>query len=349
MIEDDLITLYRSGSCARSGKGHAQTRIRPRWLQNTFFIATAQTVFDMIGIFRFLSHFPLRVLHALGAVMGWLVYGLSARFRKRWNENRAQAGLSASQVRGGIAHNGRMMLELPRLWLGKPVPTFWQGLEHVEQAYAQQRGVVFLTPHLGCFEITAQMIAKSFHEQHGDLTVMYRPPNQRWMTEMMTYVRNRPGLRAVPTNLTGVRQMVRELRQGRAVGILPDHVPPEGQGLWAPFFGRPAYTMTLAAKLVHQTGAAVVFVWGERLPAARGYRLHCVPMQESLSADLQTAVTQINQAMETLILSAPDQYMWSYARYRHPRPQPAIAAEQTPAAQLPAANASANQEQEPSA
>ena len=349
MIEDDLITLYRSGSCARSGKGHAQTRIRPRWLQNTFFIATAQTVFDMIGIFRFLSHFPLRVLHALGAVMGWLVYGLSARFRKRWNENRAQAGLSASQVRGGIAHNGRMMLELPRLWLGKPVPTFWQGLEHVEQAYAQQRGVVFLTPHLGCFEITAQMIAKSFHEQHGDLTVMYRPPNQRWMTEMMTYVRNRPGLRAVPTNLTGVRQMVRELRQGRAVGILPDHVPPEGQGLWAPFFGRPAYTMTLAAKLVHQTGAVVVFVWGERLPAARGYRMHCVPMQEPLSADLQTAVTQINQAMEALILSAPEQYMWSYARYRNPRPQPIIAAEQTPAAQQPAAKASANQEQEPSA
>ena len=303
----------------------------------------------MIGIFRFLSHFPLRVLHVLGAVIGWLVYGLSARFRKRWNENRAQAGLSASQVRGGIAHNGRMMLELPRLWLGKPVPAFWQGIEHVEQAYAQQRGVVFLTPHLGCFEITAQMIAKSFHEQHGDLTVMYRPPNQRWMTEMMTYVRNRPGLRAVPTNLTGVRQMVRELRQGRAVGILPDHVPPEGQGLWAPFFGRPAYTMTLAAKLVHQTGAAVVFVWGERLPAARGYRMHCVPMQEPLSADLQTAVTQINQAMETLILSAPDQYMWSYARYRNPQPQPIIAAEQTPAAQQPAAKASANQEQEPSA
>ena len=177
---------------------------------------------------------------------------------------------------------------------------------------------------------------------------MYRPPNQRWMTEMMTYVRNRPGLRAVPTNLTGVRQMVRELRQGRAVGILPDHVPPEGQGLWAPFFGRPAYTMTLAAKLVHQTGAVVVFVWGERLPAARGYRMHCVPMQEPLSADLQTAVTQINQAMETLILSAPEQYMWSYARYRHPRPQPTVS-EQAPAAQRPPANASANQEQEPSA
>ena len=322
MIEDDLITLYRSGSCARSGKGHAQTRIRPRWLQNTFFIATAQTVFDMIGIFRFLSHFPLRVLHALGAVMWWLVYGLSARFRKRWNENRAQAGLSASQVRGGIAHNGRMMLELPRLWLGKPVPTFWQGLEHVEQAYAQQRGVVFLTPHLGCFEITAQMIAKSFHEQHGDLTVMYRPPNQRWMTEMMTYVRNRPGLRAVPTNLTGVRQMVRELRQGRAVGILPDHVPPEGQGLWAPFFGRPAYTMTLAGKLAQVKGVKALFFVGERLPNGQGFALHIEPLQGELNGDKAHDARIINQNVEYWIQRFPTQYLFMYNRYKRPAGAP---------------------------
>ena len=276
----------------------------------------------MTGIFRFLSHFPLGLLHAIGAVTGWLVYGLSARFRKRWHENCAQAGLSSHQARSGIAHNGRMMLELPRLWLGKPVPTFWQGVEHIEHAYAQRRGIVFLTPHLGCFEITAQMVAERFHAQYGDLTVMYRPPNQGWMAEMMTYVRNRPGLRTVPTTLAGVRQMVRELRQGRAVGLLPDHVPPQGQGVWAPFFGRPAYTMTLAAKLVHQTNATLIIVWGERLPAARGYCLHCMPMREPLSPDLQTAVTQINQAMEALILSAPDQYMWSYARYRNPRAQP---------------------------
>lgn len=293
----------------------------------------------MTGLFRILSRFPLWLLHAIGAAMGWVVYGLSGRFRKRWNENRAQAGLSARQVRGGIAHNGRMMLELPRLWLGQPVPTFWQGIEHIEHAYAQRRGIVFLTPHLGCFEITAQMVAERFHAQYGDLTVMYRPPRQGWMSEMMKHVRNRPGLRTVPTTLAGVRQMVRELRQGHAVGLLPDHVPPQGQGLWAPFFGRPAYTMTLAAKLVHQTGAMPIIVWGERLPAARGYRLHCVPMTELLSADLQTAVEQINRAMEALILTAPDQYMWSYPRYRHPRAQPGT--ESTAPAATPRAEADA--------
>ncbi|MDO5654126.1 MAG: lysophospholipid acyltransferase family protein, partial [Brachymonas sp.] len=80
----------------------------------------------MVGLFRFLSHFPLAWLHALGTASGWLAYLLSGRYRKRWHDNRKQAGLTAQQVRGAIAHNGRMMLELPRLWLGKPVPYFWQ-------------------------------------------------------------------------------------------------------------------------------------------------------------------------------------------------------------------------------
>lgn len=291
----------------------------------------------MVFLFRLFAHFPLRLLHAIGAVVGWLTYLSSSRYRKRWNENRAQAGLSAQQVRGAIAHNGRMLLELPRLWLGAPVPCEWTGEDVVQRAYAAGKGIVFLTPHLGCFEITAQVMAERFSPRYGTLTVLYRPAGERWLAEMMRSVRDRPGLRAVPVTLAGIRQMMRELRQGRAVGLLPDHVPPEGQGLWAPFFGRPAYTMTLAAKLVHQTGAEMVVVWGERLPAGRGYRLHCLPMPEQLSADLQTAVEQINHVMEQLILAAPNQYMWNYARYRQPRALVESADAQAPAADSSAA------------
>lgn len=294
----------------------------------------------MEGLFRFLSHVPLGLLHAMGVVAGWLSYGFSTRYRKRWHENRVQAGLSARQVRGAIAHNGRMLMELPRLWLGPPVPCEWMGEDVVRQAYAAGKGIVFLTPHLGCFEITAQAMAARFGPQYGDLTVLYRPAKERWMAEMMQHARDRPGLRAVPISLSGVRQMVRELRHGRAVGLLPDHVPPEGQGVWAPFFGRPAYTMTLAAKLVHQTGAAMVMVWGERLAAARGYCLHCLPMPEPLSGDLQAAVEQINRAVEQLILTAPDQYMWGYPRYRRPR------ALSGPVAALPAAGLPSRSAQE---
>ncbi|MGB4194729.1 MAG: lysophospholipid acyltransferase family protein, partial [Limnohabitans sp.] len=137
--------------------------------------------------------------------------------------------------------------------------------------------------------------------------------------EVMTLARQRPGLEAVPTTLAGVRQMIKALRSGRAVGLLPDQVPPEGMGQWAPFFGQSAYTMTLAARLALQTSARVVLIWGERLSWGRGYRLHTQALGHALSQDLDTAVVQINQAMESLILQCPSQYIWGYARYKNPR------------------------------
>jgi KDO2-lipid IV(A) lauroyltransferase len=187
------------------------------------------------------------------------------------------------------------------------------------QAYASGRGVVFLTPHLGCFEITAQALAERFAPQHGPLTVLYRPARQAGLAEVMLSARQRPGLAAVPTNLSGVRQMIKALRAGQAVGLLPDQVPPEGMGVWAPFFGKPAYTMTLAARLAAQTGAQVVLIWGERLPWGQGYRLHTGALGHDLSPELEVAVVQINQAMERLVLQRPGQYLWGYARYKQPR------------------------------
>jgi KDO2-lipid IV(A) lauroyltransferase len=113
--------------------------------------------------------------------------------------------------------------------------------------------------------------------------------------------------------------MIKALRAGRAVGLLPDQVPPQGMGQWAPFFGKPAYTMTLAARLATQTGARLVLVWGERLSWGRGYQMHVSLMQDGLATDLEKSVMQINQAMEALILSCPQQYLWGYARYKEPR------------------------------
>ena len=212
-----------------------------------------------------------------------------------------------------------MSAELPRLWFGAPAPVQWADDRAAVQAYASGRGVLFLTPHLGCFEITAQALAQRFGAEHGDLTVLYRPAREPGLAQVMESARNRPGLEAVPTTLAGVRQMIKALRAGRAVGLLPDQVPPEGMGQWAPFFGKPAYTMTLAARLAAQTGACVVLIWGERLPWGRGYRLHTSALAHELSADLDVAVVQINQAMERLVLQRPGQYLWGYARYRGPR------------------------------
>ena len=271
--------------------------------------------------FRFFSRWPLWALHALGQVGGWLAWLLSSVYRRRFLDNARQAGLGAAAVWPAIGQAGAMSMELPRLWAGAPVPVHWARDQAAVQAYASGQGVLFLTPHLGCFEITAQALAERFGAAHGPLTVLYRPARQAWLAKLMATARNRPALTAVPTTLAGVRQMIKALRAGQAVGLLPDQVPPEGMGQWTPFFGKPAYTMTLAARLALQTGAQVVLIWGERLPWGRGYRLHTETLGHALSDDLDVAVVQINQAMERLVLARPDQYLWGYARYKAPRPQ----------------------------
>ena len=273
----------------------------------------------MLRWFRFFSHWPLWALHLLGSAGGWLAWCLSGRYRGRFLHNARQAGLGLGGVWRAVGQAGRMSAELPRLWLGRTPALDWADDRAAVEAYASGQGVLFLTPHMGCFEITAQALALRFSAAHGPLTVLYRPARHAGLGEVMTLARQRPGLEAVPTTLSGVRHMIKALRAGRAVGLLPDQVPPEGMGQWAPFFGQPAYTMTLAARLALQTSARVVLIWGERLSWGRGYRLHTQALGHALSDDLDTAVVQINQAMESLILQCPSQYVWGYARYKTPR------------------------------
>ena len=167
--------------------------------------------------------------------------------------------------------------------------------------------------------LSVQAAARRWSGQHGPITILYRPARQPWLAQVMQTARNRPGIAAVPTTLQGVRQMLKALRRGEAVGLLPDQVPPQGLGLWSPFFGREAYTMTLAARLVQQTGASVILARCERLTFGRGYVLHLQDLAAPLAPELEAAVLQINQAMEQLIRQSPEQYLWGYARYKQPR------------------------------
>lgn len=273
----------------------------------------------MLALYRLVSGWPLGLLHAVGGMLGWITWLASPTYRRRFAGNSARAGYRFDQVRAAIAHAGRMAAETPRLWFGPPVPVEWDGTELLEAAYAARRGIVFMTPHLGCFEITAQAVAARYHAIHGPLTVLYRPARQPALAAVIDNARRRDGLETAPTTLAGVRQMIRTLRAGHAVGLLPDQVPPEGMGLWAPFFGQDAYTMTLAARLLLQTGATPLLVWGERLARGRGFRLHFRVLAEPLAGELAPAVAQINRAMEGLIRECPQQYLWGYGRYKTPR------------------------------
>ncbi len=269
--------------------------------------------------FRWCAKCPLVLLHGLGAGLGWLSFLFSPTYRRRFTANSRQAGYSPSQLRGAIAHAGRMVAELPVLWLGKPTPIVWTGQDVFDAAHESGKGIIFLTPHLGCFEITAQAIAARYAPQGKLIHVLYRPARFAWLQAVMAASRSRAGMQAVPATLAGVKALMKALRRGEALGILPDQVPPLGMGQWAPFFGQSAYTMSLPAKLAQQTGASLVLVWGERLPAGRGYAVHFSRFDEPLAQDLAQACAQINAAMERLVRQCPQQYLWGYARYKQPR------------------------------
>jgi KDO2-lipid IV(A) lauroyltransferase len=305
----------------------------------------------MNRLFALLARWPLAVLHPLGSALGWLAYGLSPSYRRRLKAHANQAGLTVRQRWQAVGHAGKMVGELPRLWgrprdlpLGDTVQ--WRHPECVEQAIAEGRGILLLTPHLGCFEVTAQAYAEWFGAIKP-ITALYRPAKQAWLAEMMKGARNRPGMLTSPATLSGVRNMLRALKKGETVGLLPDQVPPEGMGVWTPFFGRSAYTMTMAAKLVAQTGCAVVLLRGERLGWLARWRKGCdyivhasrvSPEVERVLAggDAAQSAAAVNRLMEEMIMQAPEQYLWGYNRYKGPR------AEILTSASTPAAAASAS-------
>ena len=273
----------------------------------------------MTRLFKLLSLLPLWLLHGLGWVLGWLAFIVSSTYRHRFLENVRQAAVPRAQWLPAVGAAGQLVAELPRLWFGRPCPVELRGGEHVEAALAAGRGIVFLTPHVGCFEVAAQTYANRYGQSGHPMTVLFRPPRQAWLSKLVVESRARPGLLTAPTTLAGVKQLMKALRQGQCVGLLPDQVPPEGQGLWVPFFGRDAYTMTLSARLALQTNGVVLLAWGQRLSWGRGYRVQVSLMDGALSPVLGEATAQINRAMESLVRKAAGQYLWGYARYKQPR------------------------------
>lgn len=276
----------------------------------------------LLFLLRLIARLPLSWLHAIGRLAGRLIYALPGKYRTRLRANAAQAGYpDASFARRAAAQTGAMILETPKVWLQGPqslARVVSDDDEVVTQARNEARGILFLTPHLGCFEITARHLARLM-----PMTVMFRPPRQAALAPVLDTARNAAGVNAVPANLSGVREFVRALRRKESVGMLPDQAPGKGEGVWAPFFGKMAYTVTLPGKLVAQTGVAVILTAGERLPKGQGWRVHYVRVPEPIPASAEAQAALFNEAMETLIRKFPEQYLWSYNRYKTPSGAPA--------------------------
>ncbi len=273
-------------------------------------------------IFSFLAGLPLGTLQKLGVFAGWLTYALSPSYRRRLRANleHALGRAEADRVwRRAVGETGKQALELPWMLLhpqdelvAKVVRV--SGWEHVEAAEARGGGILFITPHLGCFEITAQ-----YFSTHRPITVLYRAPKKAVLQPVINAGRSRGNMHLAPADVGGVRRLIKALRAREAVGMLPDQVPGAGEGAWLPFFGRPAYTMTLAARMSEVAGVSTIFAWAERLPGGEGFHLHLRPPLVPLEGDTEARAAAINREMEAQIRENPAQYLWGYNRYKRPK------------------------------
>ena len=287
---------------------------------------------------RLAAALPLPALHAAGWLLGWLMYLASPRYARRLRANLTAAGYSGSRLRRrAIAEAGKMLTELPLVWL-RPRAKLLRlvraidGEALVEAARDAKLGIVFITPHLGCFEITAQVAAERF-----PITVLYRVPKIAGLQPFIEAGRAQENVRLAAADLSGVRELLAALKRHEAVGILPDQVPMEGEGEWAEFFGRPAYTMTLASKLASRPNTAAFLAFGERLPWGRGYKIHLRALPPALPGE--SRIRRLNRALEALIRTRPEQYLWAYNRYKAPEHAQLLQVSDAGTAQVPPAGA----------
>jgi len=271
----------------------------------------------LLSLLSLIARIPLPILHALGAILGWAIYGLSPTYRRHLRANLEGAGYGKDAATRRAAIAGA---ELPAIWLRPRAEVIAlvrsvDGREHLEAARAAGKGIVFLTPHLGCFEIAAQFATAAF-----PITALYRPPKLAWLRTAVEHWRARDNMHLARVGFAGVRGLVAALARHEAVGILPDQVPGAGRGEWVEFFGKPAYTMTLAAKLAQRPGSTCLLAYGERLRGGAGYVLRIRPLAAARPGE--TPARRVNAAIEALIRECPAQYLWGYNRYKRPAGAP---------------------------
>ena len=269
------------------------------------------------------SKLPLIVIHFIGHVVGNIIYYLpnKARSVAETNINTCfqdkSSGFRKKLLRNCLIELCKSILELGPMWLWPTEKLLAlikevQGIEPLEACLEQKQGLFAATPHLGAWELCSLFASSRY-----PFTAMYRPPRIAELEPWIIGARERSGAKLVGYSRQGLKEMINSLKQGEIVGILPDQEPRDIGGVFAPFFGVPAYTMTLMSKMARKTNAAVFFACMERLPWGRGYRLiisEAAP--EITSSDEVVAATALNQSIETCIRACPEQYMWAYRRFK---------------------------------
>jgi KDO2-lipid IV(A) lauroyltransferase len=287
----------------------------------------------LTGVLRLIAGLPLPWIHALGALIGGLLWRIpnTVRHLAAINLSLCFPELTPAEhgrlLRQTLIETGKGFLELGPLWRwpGQRVLGLVQGIVAGENELAaavdQQRGAILLTPHLGAWEM-----AGLYYSSRYPLTILYRP-SRVGMDELSCQGRGRLGGRVVATDAAGIRALLGALRRGEVLGILPDQDPgEEGGGVFASFFEIAASTMTLVSRLALKTGAPVFLTWAERLPQGRGYTLHLQPLPDvTAAASLEESATALNRGVEAAVRTLPAQYLWAYKRFKtRPLGQPKL-------------------------
>src|SRR5690554_1677218 len=277
----------------------------------------------MLGLLALL---PLRASQGLGRWLGERLWRKGDRskmtFQTRRNISRCFPELDpAAQeqlVEESLRQTGCSLCEMGMAWLWPARRTLKKirtvhNASVVDDAIAQGRGVILIAPHLGNWEVLNLWLSARY-----PFTAMYKPPRLKLVDDLIKRMRARLGTRMAPADTRGVRMVMKALRRGEMVGILPDQEPELSGGIHVPFFGNQALTMKLLPQLAAQTGAVVICGYAERLPKAEGFDLHFVAAEPEInSRDLQQAAAAMNRSVETCVRALPAQYQWEYRRFSH--------------------------------
>ena len=274
-------------------------------------------------LLRIISWLPLPVTHALGRLLGnsfrWFSSEVSRVARINIDLCFPDMGQGEKQhlVHESLRQTGMSIMEIGALWLWPAKKTVdlvqsVSGWELMEDAITKGKGVILAAPHLGCWEIVGPYLS-----QRMPFTILYRPPKLPGLTQIMLQSRERAGATLVPTDASGVRALHKALSNGELIGILPDQDPGEGSGVFAPFFGIQASTMTLISRLASKNNAIVIAAFAERLPAGRGYHIYFKSAPECVAdKDAEKAAICLNQLIEECVRALPEQYQWGYKRFK---------------------------------
>ena len=276
-----------------------------------------------LGFLKLTSVLPLRVLHTLATGLGGLfavIPNRSAATTRR-NIDVCFPYLSPAD-REALARRSLVgmvctALEMGKAWL-LPVQqtldlvTEAEGLEELRAAAATGDGVILLAPHLGNWEVFGYYACEGLASNF-----MYQPPKNPQMDALLRGVRAKSGVQLAPTNRKGVALLLSALQRGELVGVLPDQVPADEGGVYADFFGKSAFTMTLTSRLAQRGKPRVFCGFAQRLPKGKGFKVIVHEADAGIyDQDLAASAAAINRSIERCVLLAPEQYQWEYKRFR---------------------------------